>query len=161
MHNDDNPYDPYTEVAKRILAPRGEGPLINDHRNTRRTGVDNSEYDVCQRASSVTEKSARFLDAVFREVDFAREKFPSSECSLAALTEEVGELAQACMDESADAIFAEAVQVAAMALRVAVEGDPTLVPYRLRNKKLEGQVAVWGTQGLKGLPTVNKDFEHG
>jgi hypothetical protein len=52
---------------------------------------------------------------------------------LAALTEEVGELAQALIDHSrgkttASHVFKEAIQVAAMAIRVAEEGDASF-PY--------------------------------
>lgn len=72
-----------------------------------------------------------FLADVNHEVYRAREKFPSSNCSLVALMEEVGELAQACLKVAAGKwssgrIREEAVQVAAMAVRVATEGDPSL-----------------------------------
>lgn len=77
-----------------------------------------------------------FLTDVHAELARARKKFPLSNCSLAALTEEVGELAQACLKVRAGVwdkkrIYDEAVQVAAMACRVAVEGDASLaaVPY--------------------------------
>ncbi len=71
-----------------------------------------------------------FLSEVHSEVLRARTKFPSSRLVLAALTEEVGELAQAMLKVAAgkwpkERIRDEAVQVAAMALRVATEGDPT------------------------------------
>jgi hypothetical protein len=78
-----------------------------------------------------------FLDHVSGEVARAREKFPSSNLVLAALTEELGELAQAMLKvragkEPPERVWEEAVQVAAMALRVAVEGDPSFnaVEYR-------------------------------
>lgn len=45
---------------------------------------------------------------------------------MTALTEEVGELAKALLDESDQRVYEEAVQVAVMALRVATEGDPSL-----------------------------------
>lgn len=64
--------------------------------------------------------------AIQRELSRARHLFPSPAGSLAALTEEVGELAKAVLDESQDRVIAEAVQVAVMAIRVATEGDPTL-----------------------------------
>lgn len=69
-----------------------------------------------------------FLDAVKAELESAREKFPLSIMCLAALTEEVGELAKACLDVRTGKgkpleIWQEAVQVAAMAVRVATEGD--------------------------------------
>lgn len=72
----------------------------------------------------------KFMRHVLEEVRRARAKFPSSECCLAALSEEVGELAKACLEESSERIVEEAVQVACMALRVATEGDPSLDSYR-------------------------------
>lgn len=78
-----------------------------------------------------------FLLALREELTRARIKFPSSNLSMAALTEEVGELAQAMLKRRAGKgshsdIFGEAVQVAAMAMRVAIEGDPSFnaLPYR-------------------------------
>lgn len=56
----------------------------------------------------------------------AKDLFPSSDGLMTALTEEVGELAKALMEESKDRVYEEALQVAAMACRVATEGDPTL-----------------------------------
>lgn len=67
-----------------------------------------------------------FLSEVAAEVDRARAKFPSPAGSMVALMEEVGELARAMLDEPDARVRAEAVQVAAMAMRVAEEGDPTL-----------------------------------
>lgn len=69
-------------------------------------------------------------DALLREVSSARVKFPRPDCLLAALTEEVGELAKAMLDESPERIQAEALQVMAMAYRCMTEGDPTLNAYR-------------------------------
>jgi hypothetical protein len=71
-----------------------------------------------------------FLNDVRDEVDRARRKFPGTNLVLAALTEEVGELAQAMLKRRAgkmtdEDVWKEAVQVAAMALRCAVEGDPS------------------------------------
>ncbi len=63
------------------------------------------------------------------EVKAARDKFPETTHMLAALVEEVGELSQAMMEHdraqgtSVQEVLREAVQVAAMAVRVAVEGD--------------------------------------
>lgn len=63
------------------------------------------------------------------ELIAARKAFPGTTHMLCALTEEVGELHQAMMEHdrkqgtSATEILREAVQVAAMAIRVAVEGD--------------------------------------
>jgi NTP pyrophosphatase (non-canonical NTP hydrolase) len=78
----------------------------------------------------MTPDDSKFLSDVHREVDRARDKFPGSNLVLAALTEEVGELAQAMLKRRAGKmtdkdVWNEAVQVAAMALRCAVEGDPS------------------------------------
>ena len=69
-----------------------------------------------------------FLDDVRAELIAAQTKFPDSVLSLAALMEEVGELAQAMLKVHAgkwpkERIREEAVQVAVMAMRVALEGD--------------------------------------
>ena len=88
-------------------------------------------------------RTNRFIVEVAREVDSARKKFPTSEHQLAALTEEVGELAQALIDHDraqkssgggsmcrtahTRKVYAEAIQVAAMAVRVATEGDASMV----------------------------------
>jgi NTP pyrophosphatase (non-canonical NTP hydrolase) len=54
----------------------------------------------------------------------ARTKFPGSRFLLAALSEEVGELAQAMLRRRPSAeVRAEAIQVAVVALRIAEEGD--------------------------------------
>lgn len=72
-----------------------------------------------------------FIECIIEEAQRARAKFPSSNLSLAALTEEVGELAKAMLHRRAGKAFdgdvwQEAVQVAVMAMRVAVEGDPSI-----------------------------------
>jgi hypothetical protein len=66
--------------------------------------------------------------ALNKELLFARRKFPSNKHLHCALIEEVGELAQSLMDgdsgkSTPSEIFAEAIQVAAMAIRVAEEGS--------------------------------------
>jgi NTP pyrophosphatase (non-canonical NTP hydrolase) len=61
---------------------------------------------------------------VAEEVMRARAKFPSNEHLLAALMEEVGELAKALLEgESVERIRAEAAQVACVAVRIIEEGD--------------------------------------
>lgn len=69
-----------------------------------------------------------FLQDVMKELTRARAKFPGNTLQMMALSEEVGELAQALIDhrmgkQTARDVYAEAVQVAAMAVRVAVDGD--------------------------------------
>lgn len=72
------------------------------------------------------------MNEIAGELERARAKFQSSDLAMVALMEEVGELARALLDESPDRVRAEAVQVAAMAIRVATEGDPTIEPHRER-----------------------------
>lgn len=65
---------------------------------------------------------------VERELSRARQSFPESKHQLAALTEEVGELNEAMIEHhrgrlNEHMVYKEAIQVAAMAIRVATEGD--------------------------------------
>lgn len=58
------------------------------------------------------------------EIRRARRKFPGNRFLLAALTEEVGELAQALLqNKSREDVEKEALQVACVALRILEEGD--------------------------------------
>src|ERR1035441_2815122 len=74
-----------------------------------------------------------FLLAVDKEANRARELFPGDNAMYAALAEEVGEVAKALTYESWDALTKEAVQVAAMCLRLVTEGDATMREFRLRH----------------------------
>lgn len=66
-----------------------------------------------------------FLKHVKQESARAVRAWPYPNPNLAALTEEVGELAQAMLQKKPYAErYAEAVQVAVMAMRCALEGDP-------------------------------------
>jgi hypothetical protein len=68
------------------------------------------------------------LEELVNEVVFARNNFPSNKHNLAALTEELGELAQAMIETSRGCTMDwrhEALQVACVALRVYEEGDST------------------------------------
>lgn len=58
------------------------------------------------------------------EIDRAVTKFPSNKHLLAALMEEVGELAKALL-EGDEEYYLEAIQVACVAIRIATEGDPS------------------------------------
>lgn len=71
------------------------------------------------------------------ELRFARAKFPGSNLNFPALVEEVGELAKALLEHTygkakPEEIFAEAVQVAVMAIRVAEEGSAEF-PYKFEH----------------------------
>ncbi len=79
-------------------------------------------------------KEDRLIAEIFEELANARAKFPAPNLNLAAPTEEVGELAQAMLHTKFGGrcagwnnIRTEAVQVAVMAIRCALEGDPSLV----------------------------------
>lgn len=64
------------------------------------------------------------LGAISAEVVRARTKFPGRRFLLAALTEEVGELAQAMLQgKPRDEVQKEAIQVACVAIRLIEEGD--------------------------------------
>lgn len=72
----------------------------------------------------------KMIRAIRGELHQAREAFPNTRYLHAALIEEVGELAQALMEHSrggnktATEVYHEAIQVAAMAIRIGTEGDP-------------------------------------
>ncbi len=68
----------------------------------------------------------KFLNDVSIEHANAIKAFPPPNKNLAALVEEVGELATALIDNEPEQIYVEAVQVATMAMRVALEADPYL-----------------------------------
>lgn len=64
------------------------------------------------------------MDAIGAEVFVARTKFPGNRFLLAALTEEVGELARALLQRKPkDEIDRECLQIAAVAIRILEEGD--------------------------------------
>jgi hypothetical protein len=71
-----------------------------------------------------------FVKAVEAELKRARKLFPGNNATCAAMIEEVGEVAKALMYEPWDCLIAEAVQVAAMAQRLATEGDATMYAFR-------------------------------
>lgn len=70
------------------------------------------------------------------ELKKARNAWPKNHHMMNALTEEVGELAQALLHMNFEKgkkthkdVYKEAIQVATMAIRVATEGDSTLPEY--------------------------------
>ncbi len=76
-----------------------------------------------------SEMAADFLVEVSREIARARAKFPEGRHNLAVLMVQVGDLADHMVEQVGSnhsaRIYVEAVQVAAMAARVALEGDPS------------------------------------
>lgn len=96
-------------------------------------------------AEELAQRAQRmFFTDVASELHNARKKFPHTGAVAVALMEEVGELAKAMLSESQENIYSEAVQVAAMALRCALEGDPSLLEYRQHH------------QGVDALPARGK-----
>lgn len=89
----------------------------------------------------------QFLKAVAAEVKRARTKFPGRNATNAALVEEVGEVSTALMFEPWNGVVAEAVQVAAMACRLATEGDATFEDWR------------WKTVHQNGERYIGRDFQ--
>jgi len=63
------------------------------------------------------------------EIERSRTKFPGHRYLLAALVEEVGELAEAMASGSNKEVYKEAIQVACIALRVAEEDDSTIYSF--------------------------------
>jgi hypothetical protein len=66
-------------------------------------------------------EAMQFVQSVLDEVDTARACYPDKP-TMAVLVEEVGEVARALQDEGRQALYSECIQVAAMALRLALEG---------------------------------------
>lgn len=75
--------------------------------------------------SDYADPRLRKIHAVASEIKRARAKFPGGRFMLAALVEEVGELAEAIAAGDREAISREAIQVAAVAVRIAEDGDKT------------------------------------
>lgn len=74
--------------------------------------------------------------AISAELIRARTKFPGKNVTFAALVEEVGELATATFEESAERVRKEAIQVAVMAMRMVLDGDHCFDAWR-REKGLD------------------------
>lgn len=88
----------------------------------------------------------QFLRLVAAEVQRARDKFPGANATNAALVEEVGEVSKALMYEPWNCVVNEAVQVAAMCVRLATEGDATMKDFR------------WGKVHDKGRRYTGAEF---
>ena len=78
-----------------------------------------------------TEMGGQLVEEIDDELARARKKFPDAAGAMCALTEEVGELAKAVLDEPAARVRREAVQVICMAVRIIQEGDRTLDEIRV------------------------------
>ena len=98
---------------------------------TKRVLVRRAYFDVTGLPPS-TENVDAFLADVAEEVAKAVAKFPQPNPTVAAMCEEAGEVAKAALhiregkSENWWDVYGEAVQLAAMACRIALEGDPTI-----------------------------------
>lgn len=70
--------------------------------------------------------TSALMNDILYELARAQTRFPESRLTMIALTEEVGELAKAVMDEPEFRVRAEAIQVAAMAKRIVLGGDQSV-----------------------------------
>jgi hypothetical protein len=77
-------------------------------------------------------RELQFARDMVTEVIRARVKFPTADHLTLAMAEEAGELVKAMLDEPPHQVRTEAVQTAAMACRLALEGDPTVGELRVR-----------------------------
>lgn len=71
-----------------------------------------------------------FLADVRKEAERARGLFPGDTLRTLAFAEEAGEVVKAVLDESPERVRKEAVQVAAMAARIVLDGDGSVVQWR-------------------------------
>ena len=72
----------------------------------------------------------KMINDIREELVVAKDKFPDNHHQLTAFNEEAGELNQAMLEcehgkQTSTDVYREAVQAAAMAIRVATEGDDT------------------------------------
>lgn len=81
-------------------------------------------------ASSDVQKLGDLLWEVGREVQRARGLFPDPNLLTLAFGEEAGELTKAVLEESKADVRKEAIQAAAMALRLVLDGDPSTDAHR-------------------------------
>ena len=72
----------------------------------------------------------RVMAEIDGELEYELQKYPSPNTNMAALSDEVGELAKAMNKESRARVKDEALQVAVMAIRIILEGDPFIDLHR-------------------------------
>lgn len=93
-------------------------------------GDKQKEIDDLKDKVKVTKEEGTFITDMIDEVAYSRTKFADPAGITVALAEETGEVAKAMLSESDQRVYAECIQVAATALRIALEGDPTLTELR-------------------------------
>lgn len=126
------------EVAAMALADasyRHLGAGISDAQVHAAWYLDRARLGRLEMSPALTPASdpvGEFLAKVRNELAHARDKFPLSRLTTIALGEEVGELCKAILDEPAGGVTAEAVQVAALAARLVLDGDRSVDDHRAR-----------------------------
>lgn len=132
-----------------------EGNEASRHRGTKASSLSLSLASIEEQMAD-----AEFLAMMMNEIESARKKHPSPDAMLAAIFEEGGEVAQAMMDKPWCEVRKECVHLAVTALRLAVEGDPTLRGFRVAKgldylegggRKAEGGVVSDADAGLAEL----------
>ncbi|WP_303713763.1 hypothetical protein [Brevundimonas naejangsanensis] len=88
------------------------------------------ELDEITAAALQSDPVEDFLDQVRAELARARSKFPGDRIMTLAMAEEFGELVKAVLDEPSSDVRKEAVQTAAMAARVVLDGDASVNDWR-------------------------------
>lgn len=99
------------------------------------------------------DKLEKMFADIRQEIEDTRQIFPGNHHKMAVLSEEVGELAQALLQNEYDGqpvinVYREAVQVAAMAIRLAIEGDHSFKYRYPADKALPGAGDVRGILAL-------------
>ncbi len=97
-----------------------------------------------------------FLAAVLHEIEKNRRQYPHFDATTAVVTASAGELAIAMLSEKSAEVYDKAVRLAAMALKLAVDGDRSLEPHR--DKRHLGGV---GRMGPLETPSGISDLHHG
>lgn len=83
------------------------------------------------RTQDITSEDVRLiLDEIDQELEIMLQNYPSPIANMAALTSRVGDLSSVMSKEPAHWVREEAIKVAVMAIRVALEGDPYCDLYR-------------------------------
>lgn len=132
-----------TEQAVAIdqLMPGVKHIAVQNYKNLNEAPL-NAVNAAASAESFMLTPEAAFLDEVMDELAFARNKFPGNELTMLALAEEFGEVAKALLDEPWADLRKECVQLASMAIRLAIEGDASAIGKRQR-------------KGLDQRPTID------
>ena len=84
----------------------------------------------------------QLLTDISIELRRARAKFPADDnLTTIAMFEEAGEVAKAVLSEDPAAVRKECVQLAVMAMRIVLDGDPSTTAYRAKYHQLPPLVA--------------------